>query len=56
MSSKRADAELDMREANVQEETRAPSRGFVSFIELPRSDTRGEHEENNQMVIVNMCV
>ena len=29
MSSKRTDAELNMREANVWEETRAPNRGIL---------------------------
>ena len=46
MSSKRADAELNTREANAQEETRAPNRGFVSvFIELTGCYLRGECEE-----------
>ena len=35
------------REANVWEETRALNRGFISvFVELSRSYTHGEHEEN----------
>ena len=47
MSSKRVDAELNMREATVQEETRAPNRGFSSvFIDLSRYYPRGEHKEN----------
>ena len=47
MSSKRVDTELNTREAKVQEETRAFSRGFVyAFIELSRSCKRGEREEN----------
>ena len=47
MPSKRVDAELNTREANVQEETRDLSRGFVSvFIELSRHYPRGECEEN----------
>ena len=42
-----ADAELNVREANVREETRAPDRGFVSlFIERTRSYTRGECAED----------
>ena len=57
-----------MREANVQEKTRARNRGFVSiFVELTRSSPcgereenkilpRGEREENNQIVIINLCV
>ena len=37
MCSKRVDAELTMREANVQEETRAPSKGPSSvFIRIRR--------------------
>ena len=37
MSIKRADAELNMREANVWEETRVVNRGFISvFFELTR--------------------
>ena len=47
MSGKRADVELNTREANAQEETRAPNRGFVSIlIELTRYYPRGEREEN----------
>ena len=47
MSIKRVDEELNTRGADVQEETRAPNRGFVSlFIELTRYYPRGEHEEN----------
>ena len=54
MSSKRVDAELNMKEANVWEETRAPHRGFISiFIELSRSYIHGECEENYQIVIIN---
>ena len=46
MSTKRVDAELNTREANVQE-TRALNRGFVSIlIELTRYYSRGEREEN----------
>ena len=57
MSSKRVDTELNMREANVQEETRAPNRAFISvIIELTRYYPRGEREENNQIVIINLCV
>ena len=57
MSSKRVDTELNTREANVQEETRALRRGFISiFAELTRSYTRGEHGENNQAVTTNLCV
>ena len=37
MSSKRVDAELNMREANVWEETRTPSKGLFSiFIRIRR--------------------
>ena len=37
MSSKRVDKELNMREADVQEETRAPSKGPCSvFIRIRR--------------------
>ena len=47
MSSKRAEAELNTREANFWEETRAPNRGFVSiFIELTRYYPCNEREEN----------
>ena len=47
LSSKTVDAELNTKEAIVGEETRAPNRGFVSiFIEISRSYTRGECEEN----------
>ena len=47
MSSKRVDAELNTREANVQEETRARNKGFVSiFIMHLRSYTRGKCEVN----------
>ena len=58
MSSKRENEELNMREANVWEETRAPNRGFVSvFIELSRLYIRGECAEgNNQIVTINLCV
>ena len=57
MSSKKVDAELNMREANVWEETRAPNKDFISvFIESSRSHTRGEREENHQIVIINLCV
>ena len=66
LSSKGADAEFSMREANVQEETRAPNRGFVSvFIELIRYYPHGKHEENKvlhtwtwrkQTVIINLYV
>ena len=56
LSRKRADTELNMREADVYEETKAPNRGFSSiFIERSRSYTHGEREENNQIVI-NLCV
>ena len=57
MSRKREDTEMNTREANVWEETRAPNRGLVSlFTERSKSYTRGEREENNQRVIVNLCV
>ena len=47
MSNKRADAEWNMREANVQEETIALNGGLVSvIIELIRYYPRGECEEN----------
>ena len=56
MSSKRVDAELKMRETNVWEEIRARNRSFVYvFSEHSRSYTRGEREEN-QIVIINLCV
>ena len=46
MSSKREDAELNTREANVREETRVLNRGFVSVcIELTRYYLHGECEE-----------
>ena len=49
MSSKRADAELNTREANVWEETRALNRDFMSvFIELSRFYIRGECAEGNR--------
>ena len=42
MSSKRADSEMKMRKANVQEEKRAFNRGFDSvFIKLSRFYIRG---------------
>ena len=66
MSSKRADTELNMRGANVWEETKALNRGFISaFTELTRYYPHGEceershtreHGENNQTVIINLCV
>ena len=50
MSSKRADAELNMRKSNVQEKTRALNRDFVSvFIELTRYYPHGENEENKTL-------
>ena len=57
MSTKRADSELNMREANVWEETRALNRGFVSvFIELSRFYIHGEcAQENNKIVTINLC-
>ena len=59
MSSKREDTELNRREANVQEKTRAQNRGFISvFIEVNVKKTRFyicEHGENNQTVIINLC-
>ena len=55
MSGKREDTELNTREANVWEETKAPNRGFISvFVELSRSYTRGERGEDNQTVIINL--
>ena len=66
LSSKRTDAELKTREANVREETRPPNRGFVSiFIKLSSYYPCGEREENKilptwmwrkQSVIINLCV
>ena len=67
MSSKRADAELNMREANIQEETRAPntdlvfvfiehSRSYVVNVKKTRSYTRGECGESSQIVIDNLYV
>ena len=47
LSRNRVDAELNMREAKVQEETGARNRGFISvFMELTRYYPRGEGEEN----------
>ena len=46
MSRKRADAELNTREANVREETRAPNRAIPIFIELTRYYSHGEREED----------
>ena len=58
MSSRRADTELNMREASVQEETRDPNKGFVSvLIELSRFYTCDERaEETNKVVTVNLCM
>lgn len=61
-------AELKTREANIQEETKAPNRGFASiFIKLIRYYPHGnvkkvrsythEGEEGNQTVIIKLlCV
>lgn len=49
LSSKKIDTEFNTREANVQEETRAPNRGFVSvFTELTRYYPLGERKENTR--------
>ena len=58
MSSKTENAEIKAREANVWEETRALSRGFISiFFELSGYYTDGEcAEENHQIVIINLNV
>ena len=66
--SKRVDAESNRRETNVQEETKAGAGvsspyllstqdlTHVVNVEKTRSYTRGERGENNQSVIINLCV
>ena len=64
MSSKKVDAELNMREANVWESrARVSSLYLLSTQDLThvvnmkktRSYTCGECEEDNQIVIINLC-